>query len=54
MPKYLVRLVQWHEAFRKAELHALASMAGVIIEFLSYDEDVGVLFSNASFFALDI
>ncbi|KAF1951480.1 tRNA guanosine-2'-O-methyltransferase [Byssothecium circinans] len=39
MPNYLVRLVQMHESFRKAELQALADVAGVNIEFVKYDED---------------
>jgi tRNA (guanine10-N2)-methyltransferase len=29
-----------HESFRKAELQALAEVAGVNIEFLTYDEEV--------------
>lgn len=43
MPNYLVRLVQVHESFRKAELQALADVAGAPIEFVRYDEDVGVI-----------
>ncbi|KAF2637951.1 tRNA guanosine-2'-O-methyltransferase [Massarina eburnea CBS 473.64] len=39
MPDYLVRLVQMHESFRKAELQALADVAGIKIEFVRYDED---------------
>ncbi|KAF2019101.1 RNA methylase family protein [Aaosphaeria arxii CBS 175.79] len=39
MPEYLVRLVQMHESFRKAELEALAELAGAEIEFVRYDED---------------
>jgi tRNA G10 N-methylase Trm11 len=42
MPDYLVRLVQVHESFRKAELHALAELAGTDIEIAKYDEDVGL------------
>ena len=41
MPNYLVRFVQMHESFRTAELKALAKIAGVEIEVLKYDEDVG-------------
>lgn len=40
MPLYLVRLVQVYESFRKAELEALADLAGIPLEFVSYDEDV--------------
>lgn len=43
MPEYLVRLAQIHESFRKAELHALAEIAGVELEIVSYDDDVGIL-----------
>ncbi|OCL01319.1 tRNA guanosine-2'-O-methyltransferase TRM11 [Glonium stellatum] len=39
MPEYLVRLVQVHESFRKAELEALAELAGIEMEFISYSED---------------
>ena len=41
MPQYLVRLAQIHESFRKAELHALANLAGVELEIVKYDDDVG-------------
>jgi tRNA G10 N-methylase Trm11 len=41
MPNYLVRFVQMHESFRTAELKALAKIAGVDLEVLKYDEDVG-------------
>ena len=41
MPTYLVRLAQIHESFRKAELHALAELAGVEVEIVSYNDDVG-------------
>lgn len=41
MIEFLVRLVQVHESFRKAELQALAQLAGVTIEFVYYSEDVG-------------
>ncbi|KAF2182142.1 tRNA guanosine-2'-O-methyltransferas-like protein TRM11 [Zopfia rhizophila CBS 207.26] len=39
MQEYLVRLVQVHESFRKAELRALAEIAGVNLEIISYHED---------------
>ncbi|KAF2632198.1 tRNA guanosine-2'-O-methyltransferase [Macroventuria anomochaeta] len=39
MPEYLVRLAQIHETFRKAELHALAELAGVELEIVKYDDD---------------
>ena len=42
MPEFLVRLVQVHESFRKAELIALAEVAGVEIEIVRYLEDVGI------------
>lgn len=37
---YLVRFVQLHESFRKAELEALADLYGINIEFLHYDQYV--------------
>jgi tRNA G10 N-methylase Trm11 len=49
MPEYLVRLAQVHESFRKAELQALAELAGVEIEFVSYNEDVGIFSVNLVF-----
>ncbi|KAJ4380811.1 hypothetical protein N0V86_004173 [Didymella sp. IMI 355093] len=39
MPAYLVRLAQIHESFRKAELRALAEIAGVELEIVRYDDD---------------
>lgn len=42
MPTYLVRLAQTHESFRKTELQALADLAGVNLEFIKYDENVGI------------
>ena len=50
MPQYLVRLAQIHESFRKAELHALANLAGVELEIVKYDDDVGT-FALFSFFS---
>jgi tRNA (guanine10-N2)-methyltransferase len=47
MPQYLVRLVQVHESFRKAELLALAEVAGVQIEILRYLEDVSASLTYA-------
>jgi hypothetical protein len=55
MPDYLVRLAQVHESFRRAELVALAELAGVEIEFVSYHEDVRLiqfLFPSFLFFAV--
>ena len=40
MPTYLIRLAQAHESFRKAELQALADIAGIALGFIKYDEDV--------------
>lgn len=42
MPDYLVRFVQMHESFRQAELQALADVAEVPIEFVKYDDEVGL------------
>ncbi|KAF2745453.1 tRNA guanosine-2'-O-methyltransferase [Sporormia fimetaria CBS 119925] len=39
MPQYLVRLAQVHESFRKAELLALAEIAGVDIDVVDYRGD---------------
>jgi tRNA G10 N-methylase Trm11 len=44
MPVYLIRLAQAHESFRKVELQALAEIAGVNLEFVSYEQDVGHTF----------
>jgi tRNA G10 N-methylase Trm11 len=41
MPTYLIRLAQAHESFRKVELLALAELAGVELEFIKYEENVG-------------
>lgn len=37
---YLIRFIQMHETFRKPETDALADLAGLSIEWLSYSEDV--------------
>ncbi len=37
---YLIRFVQIHETFRKPEIEALAILANVDVEFLSYSETV--------------
>lgn len=50
MPDYLVRFAQSHESFRKVELQALADLAEVPIQFLKYDEDVGI--APSSFFPI--
>ncbi|EOD52086.1 putative rna methylase protein [Neofusicoccum parvum UCRNP2] len=39
MPEYLIRCVQVHESFRRAELESLATLAGVDLEFVSYSEN---------------
>lgn len=49
MPEYLIRCAQLHESFRKAELESLATLAGVDLEFISYDDSVGLLL-NVPFF----
>lgn len=38
--EYLIRFVQIHESFRKAEIEALAVLADVKVEFISYDDNV--------------
>lgn len=38
--EYLVRLAHVHETFRKPELEALAVLAGIEIEFISYSSTV--------------
>lgn len=43
MPQYLVRLAQAHESFRKVELQALADVAGTVLHFVKYEEDVSAL-----------
>jgi hypothetical protein len=48
MPVYLIRLAQTHESFRKVELQALADIAGINIEFVNYEEDVGRYFHHLS------
>jgi len=40
MIDFLVRLVQWHETFRKAELEALAVLAKIRLEIVEYSDDV--------------
>lgn len=40
---YLVRFVQLHESFRKAELEALADLYGINMDFLHYDQYVRTL-----------
>jgi tRNA (guanine10-N2)-methyltransferase len=40
MKEYLIRLVQVHESFRKAEIEALAEVTGVTVEIVKYLEDV--------------
>ena len=38
--EFLLRLVQFHESFRRPEVDALAQLAGVEVELLSYHEHV--------------
>lgn len=38
--EYIVRFVQYHESFRKPELEALASLAGIDLEIIDYNEYV--------------
>ena len=38
--EYLIRFAQAHESFRKPEIEALATLAGIDIEFLVYHEHV--------------
>lgn len=38
--EYLVRFAQTHEAFRLPEIRALASLVGVDIEIVSYNDHV--------------
>lgn len=35
--EYLIRFAQVHETFRRPEIEALATLAGVDIEFVHYD-----------------
>ena len=37
---FLIRFVQVHESFRRPEIQALAVLANVNVEFLSYSENV--------------
>jgi hypothetical protein len=37
---FLIRLVQVHETFRKAELEALSGVTGVGVEFVEYNDNV--------------
>lgn len=48
MPQYLVRLAQAHESFRRAELQALADVAGITLRFVKYQEDVSLFFISPS------
>lgn len=38
--EYLIRFVQMHETFRRPEVQALATLAGINVEFLIYSEYV--------------
>jgi tRNA (guanine10-N2)-methyltransferase len=39
--EYLIRFAQVHETFRRPEIEALATLAGIDVEFVSYDKYVG-------------
>jgi len=49
MIDFIVRLVQWHETFRKAELEALAVLANVHLQILDYSDDVRLFASKQLF-----
>lgn len=38
---YLIRLVQVHQTFRRPEIEALATLAGITLEIVYYDDNVG-------------
>ena len=38
--EFLIRFVQIHETFHRPEIEALAVIAGVDVDFLSYSENV--------------
>ena len=42
--EYLIRLVQVHESFRVAELHALAQLASVDLQIIEYSPSVRPFF----------
>lgn len=48
MPEYLVRFAQVHESFRKAEITALAEVAGIPFEIVEYNDDVGEYLRTSS------
>lgn len=45
---YLVRFVQMHESFRKAEIQAMADLYGINLEFLHYSQYVRYYYSPFS------
>lgn len=49
--EYLIRFAQAHETFRRPEIEALASLAGIDLEIIFYDEFVGVYSSPLYFFS---
>lgn len=51
--EYLVRFVQVHESFRKPELDALAGLAGVHLDTVTYSKDVRELPRAQSIFCND-
>lgn len=48
--EYLIRFAQAHETFRRPEIQALATLAGINVEFLFYDQYVCSLFASLAFF----
>lgn len=44
--RYLIRLAQVHETFRRPELEALAALMAVEVTFLFYDDSVSRCFSG--------
>lgn len=43
--EFLIRFAQVHETFRRPEIQALATLAGINVEFLFYDQYVCSMFS---------
>ena len=39
--EYLIRLIQKHGSFRKAEIDALADLHGLVVEWVQHSNDVG-------------
>ncbi len=49
--EFLIRLVQTHEDFRLAELEALAAIAGVHVEMVSYSKTVRSMMNTCTLFS---